>query len=128
MKGHGSASAILRAEGPGTGEALDLIAGNIHVDLAAYRAYVAGVSVQLTYQEFELLRLLVTRRDRIVPFDELIEDLWHGAQISTKRRLGVVICRLRAKLTNSRPYRIETIRGRGYGLVVPVSSPQEATR
>ena len=93
-------------------------AGNILVDVARYQASVGNRPVVLTYQEFELLRLLVGRLDRIVPFDELVDGLWHGDPVGTRRRLRVVVCRLRAKLDGAQPYRIETVRARGYGLTV----------
>jgi DNA-binding response OmpR family regulator len=97
-------------------EATILSAGDVHLDIARYQAFVGGKPVALTYQEFELLRLLLSKRDRILPYDELVQGLWHGATAGTHRRLGVVVCRLRAKLAGSWPYRIQTVRGRGYGL------------
>jgi two-component system alkaline phosphatase synthesis response regulator PhoP len=109
----------LEHTGPTPGrETPSLTAGNLHVNLEQYQASVAGSRVTLTYQEFELLRLLAEGRDRILSFDALIDELWHGSSIGTRRRLGVVICRLRAKLSGLWPYRIETVRSRGYGLTV----------
>ena len=102
-----------------------LSAGNIHIDAGRYQAFVGGSPVMLTYQEFELLWLLVAGRDRILSSDELIEQLWHNPGSDARSRLGVVICRLRAKLSKSWPYRIETIRSRGYGLTVPAGLATE---
>jgi len=103
-----------------THEAAALTAGNLHVDLEQYRAFVGETAVELTYHEFELLRLLVAGRDRILSYDELIEQLWRGSAAGNRKRLGVVICRLRAKLSALWPYRIKTVRSRGYGLTTPV--------
>lgn len=83
-----------------------------------YCAFVADQPVALTYQEFDLLRLLVAGRDRIIPYDELIAGIWRGEKPGTRRQLGVAVCRLRAKIAAARPYRILTVRGRGYGLTV----------
>ena len=118
-------TAVQPREPTATRDAPALTAGNLHVDLEQYQAFVSGTPVTLTYQEFELLRLLVAGRDRIVSFDDLIEQLWHGSNAGTRRRLGVVICRLRAKLSNSWPYRIQTVRSRGYGLTVPAGQSKE---
>jgi DNA-binding response OmpR family regulator len=109
-------TSLLSTGSPAPGEAPVLSAGNVRVDVARYQAFVAEKPVTLTYQEFELLRLLLGKPNRIVQYDELIEGLWKNPADGSRRRLGVVICRLRAKLSGSRPYRIQTVRGRGYGL------------
>ncbi len=106
---------------PAPDDATTLSAGNVRVDVARYQALVAGRPISLTYQEFELLRLLLGKPDRILSYDELMRGLWHGRGVGTRRRLGVVVCRLRAKLGGSEPYHIETVRGRGYGLTAPSS-------
>ncbi len=103
--------------GPSAGDGPEaLAAGNIVVDVASYRVTVDDAPVVLTYQEFELLRLLITQPDRIMPYELLARALWSSTGQKKVRRLGVVVCRLRAKLAASWPYRIETVRGRGYGL------------
>jgi two-component system response regulator VicR len=91
--------------------------GNVSVDLATYKASVAADPVNLTYQEFELLRYLADARDRVVSFDVLSGLLWGSTGPRQHRRLNVLVCRLRNKLRNSFPYRLETVRGRGYGLL-----------
>jgi DNA-binding response OmpR family regulator len=99
-----------------------LTAGNIAVDLDGFRVVVAEARVDLTFQEFELLKVLLSQPDSIVQYDELALALWGSAGGRKRRRLGVLICRLRAKLAASHPYRFETVRGRGYGLVAPLGN------
>jgi DNA-binding response OmpR family regulator len=91
-------------------------AGNLRVDTSTFRVFVGDEAVLLTYQEFDLLRVLFANRDRIVSYDELIEAIWPGERDGTRKQLGVAVCRLRARIAGSHPYRIETVRGRGYGL------------
>jgi DNA-binding response OmpR family regulator len=91
--------------------------GNVSVDLATFKAFVEVSPVNLTFQEFELLRYLADSRDRVVSFDALSSLLWGSPGPKHKRRLNVVVCRLRNKLRGSHPYRLETVRGRGYGLL-----------
>jgi len=91
--------------------------GNVSVDLATYKAFVGRKPVKLTYQEFELLRYLAEFRDRVVSFDVLSGLLWSTTGPRQIRRLNVLVCRLRSKLRDSAPYRLETVRGRGYGLL-----------
>jgi DNA-binding response OmpR family regulator len=93
-----------------------LSAGNIHASMARYQASVAGKPIDLTYKEFELLRLLLSSPDRILSYDDLVRVLWPEGGQGARLRLGVVVCRLRAKLAGSHPYRIQTVRHRGYGL------------
>jgi len=87
------------------------------LNLGNYRLQVDGRPVDLTYHEFDLLRLLAERIDHVVGFRELARALWQADGHREVRRLNVLAFRLRAKLADSWPYRIETIRGRGYGLV-----------
>jgi DNA-binding response OmpR family regulator len=100
-----------------------MLAGNIRLDVDGYRAFVGDRAITLSYQEFELLRMLASKPDRIISYDELVRGLWGDPGIGTRRRLSVVICRLRAKLSGARPYNIRTVRGRGYGLTA--TEPRE---
>lgn len=95
-----------------------LSAGNLSIDLDQYLVLIGDAPVDLTYQEFELLRLLFEGRDRILSYDELTSGLWNGHSADARRRLGVVVCRLRAKLDATWPYHIQTVRSRGYGLTL----------
>ena len=82
---------------------------------------VANALIDLTFQEFELLRMFVSQPDSVILYDELALALalWGSVGERTRLRLGVLLCRLRAKLAASHPYRFETVRGRGYGLLAP---------
>jgi DNA-binding response OmpR family regulator len=104
----------------------DLIeVGNLTLNLANYRVTVADQQVELTYHEFDLLRLLASQANRIVDFRELTQALWQAAGHKELRRLNVLAFRLRSKLAASAPYAIETVRGRGYGLVKAVGEERQ---
>jgi DNA-binding response OmpR family regulator len=98
-------------------ESGELILGNVSVDLATYKVRVGVRPARLTYQEFELLRYLADFRDRVVSFDVLSGLLWGTTGPKETRRLNVLVCRLRSKLRDSNPSRLDTARGRGYGLL-----------
>ena len=100
-------------------EARSLAVGNIVVDFDGFRVVVAGALIDLTFQEFELLRIFVSQPDSVILYDELALALWGSVGERNRLRLGVLLCRLRAKLAASHPYRFETVRGRGYGLLAP---------
>jgi DNA-binding response OmpR family regulator len=93
------------------------VLGNIALDLDAYRVTVAGIEVDTTYHELELLRLMCDQPDRIISFADLTRALWDSSDKAATRHLNVLIHRLRTKLADSAPYSIETVRGRGYGLL-----------
>jgi two-component system, OmpR family, alkaline phosphatase synthesis response regulator PhoP len=95
----------------------DLVFGNVRVNLKTFDVLVKDMEVNLTFFEFELLRVLCREVDRIIHYDELCQALWRSIGRKERRRLSVAICRLRAKLEASRPYRVETVRGRGYGFI-----------
>ena len=100
-------------------EAKPLTVGNIVVDFGGFRVMVANALIDLTFQEFELLRMFVSQPDSVILYDELALALWGFVGERNRLRLGVLLCRLRAKLAASHPYRFETVRGRGYGLLAP---------
>jgi DNA-binding response OmpR family regulator len=99
------------------GEPVELQLGNVKVDLGTFKVSVGPRPESLTYQEFELLRYLAGFKDRVVPFEALSGFLWGTQGPKETRRLNVLVCRLRSKLRDSVPYRLETVRGRGYGLL-----------
>jgi DNA-binding response OmpR family regulator len=93
--------------------------GNLTVNFAAYAVSLDGTAVELARHEFELLRVLCLQSGRIVKFDDLCSALWGSIGPKERRRLNVMVFRLRAKLAASSPYRLEMVRGRGYGLIAP---------
>ena len=91
--------------------------GNIRINLGTYGIQIKEDPVDLTFHEFELLRALGQEPDRVVRYDALCLKLWHSVGAAERRRLNVTMCRLRSKLAASWPYRVRTVRGRGYGLI-----------
>ena len=86
-------------------------------DLETLEAHVEGRRVCMTRQEFEILALLVERKNTIVNQDTMCQAIWGNAGPREAKRLAVIISRLREMLADSYPYVIETVRSRGYGLV-----------
>jgi len=91
--------------------------GNLSVNLDNYRVAINGDIVDLTYHEIELLHLLMENAGRILSYETLSRSIWGNAERVTTRHLNVLVHRLRSKLAGSNPYWIETVRGRGYGLL-----------
>ena len=91
-------------------------ADGVRIDLARRVVTVRGEPVQLTYLEFELLRMLATSPGRVYSRQTLLEKLWGGAQFRDPRTIDVHVRHLREKIERnpSEPEYIFTVRGVGY--------------
>ncbi len=93
-----------------------LVAGDLEVDLGRHTVTRAGVPVNLTPKEFDLLAFLVKNRGRVFSAERLLGEVWGYANPVDPRTVAVHIRSLREKLEDdpSRPVLIETVRGVGY--------------
>src|SRR5687767_6622625 len=99
---------------PRDGETIE--ADGLRIDLARRAVDVEGRAVQLTYVEFELLRILASNRGRVYTRQMLLEALWGSSEYREPRTIDVHIRHLREKLERdpSEPELIFTVRGVGY--------------
>ncbi len=96
--------------------------GRFEILLAERRLQVDGQAVTLGSRAFDLLAALVTRRDRVVPKEELIEVVWPGLVVEDNN-LQVQISALRKVLGTQA---IATVPGRGYQFTVAAAAPVQA--
>jgi DNA-binding response OmpR family regulator len=91
-------------------------AQGLTIDLARRVVEVGGNRVQLTYVEFELLRILASHPGRVYSRRMLLEALWGGADYREPRTIDVHVRHLREKLEPdpAEPEYILTVRGVGY--------------
>ncbi|MEW6106687.1 MAG: helix-turn-helix domain-containing protein, partial [Bacillota bacterium] len=77
---------------------------------------VRGVRTELTPKEFELLRVLVANRGKVLTRDFLLEKVWGYEYGGDTRTVDVHVRRLRQKIEedDSRPTYIQTVHGVGY--------------
>lgn len=95
-----------------------LEAGEITLKVAEYQVSVRGKQVNLTHKEFELLKLLMSNKGRVLKRDLLLEKIWgYDTEIDT-RTVDVHIRYLRQKIEEdpANPRYIKTTRGVGYFL------------
>ena len=92
-----------------------LRAGDIMIDITNYEAYKGGEKLSLTLKEFELLKVLVLSRGKVLTRDFLLDRIWGYEYYGETRTVDVHIRHLRQKL-GEEPY-IETVRGVGYRFV-----------
>ena len=102
-----------RQPGP-EGEVISV--GELTITPARRTVEVRGEKVQLTYVEFELLRILASHPGRVYTRRMLLEALWGGADYREPRTIDVHVRHLREKLEldPAAPEYILTVRGVGY--------------
>ena len=92
--------------------------GVLCIDLAAHEVTVDSRPVQLTQQEFALLRFLCQNRGRVYSRQQLLERVWGVDYYGTSRTVDIHVRRLRMKL-GSAVDGLETVRGVGYKIKTP---------
>ncbi len=112
--------AVLRRAQPDTSPAaLSLIqAGDLAIDLAQRRVTVAGLQIDLTPIEYQILALLARHPGQVLTHAQILHDVWGEAYSTENHYLWVHIAHLRQKLepNSKRPRYILTERGVGYRL------------
>lgn len=103
--------AVLRRCGPKAAHALE--SGSLVLDQDAHTVTVDGQRVNLTFKEFELLRLFLSSPGIVFTRDQLFAQVWGMDHLAESRTVDMHIRTLRQKLG---PYgeRIATVRGVGY--------------
>lgn len=100
-----------------------LTCGDISLDPATRRVSVGIVSVTLVGREFALLEYFLHHQDEALSRSRIIDEVWDWAFEGTPRIIDVYVSALRGHLGGgARTPRIETIRGVGYVLRLPVAT------
>jgi DNA-binding response OmpR family regulator len=88
----------------------------LRIDAARRAVTLDGEQVQLTYLEFELLRMLAGSPGRVFTRKALLDELWGGSDYRDPRTIDVHVRHLREKIERdpSEPEFIFTVRGAGY--------------
>jgi DNA-binding response OmpR family regulator len=94
--------------------------GALIVDFEAHTATRGATELHLTHREFEMLRYLAERRDRVVHRTDLLRDVWGIVDGSTTRSVDFAVARLRRKIEPNppEPRFLRTVHGDGYSLTV----------
>jgi DNA-binding response OmpR family regulator len=89
---------------------------DLRIDTSRRTVQARGELVQLTYLEFELLRMLASSPGRVFTRKELLDELWGGSEFRDPRTIDVHVRHLREKVEHdpAEPALIFTVRGAGY--------------
>ena len=91
-----------------------LVYGDLVIDPAGRTVRRGEEEISLTYKEFELLRLLVSRRGTVLTRDEILAAVWDYNFVGETRTVDMHIKTLRQKLGEGY---ITTVRSVGYKMV-----------
>lgn len=72
--------------------------GNLTIDLNRYEIRKNGQVLELTLREFELLKYLAERENRVFSREQLLEEVWGYEYYGDIRTVDVTVRRLREKL------------------------------
>jgi len=95
--------ALRRAAGPAGDTAGRITVGPLVLDPVSHEATVHGTRVDLTPREFELLRVLLTHRGRVVTKGRLLRAVWGEAYQGEDSYVYVHVSQLRRKLGDADP-------------------------
>jgi two-component system alkaline phosphatase synthesis response regulator PhoP len=88
--------------------------GNLAIYTTRYEVTVDDWPVVLTLKEYELLKYLVTHKERVFTREFLLDAIWGYDYYGGTRTVDVHVGRLRTKIETSQYSYIKTVRGVGY--------------
>lgn len=93
---------------------------DIEIDCEKYEVRKNGEKIALTLKEFELLKMLVENRGKVLTRDFLLDKIWGYDYVGETRTVDVHIRHVRQKINDDEEgsgQMIETIRGVGYRFI-----------
>ena len=88
--------------------------GPLTMNLATYQVTLLGRTLDLTFMEHELLKLLARNPGRVFTRDEILARVWGYDYFGGMRTVDVHVRRVRSKLGQDHAWLIETVRSVGY--------------
>lgn len=92
---------------------------DIAIDLDSHEVRKGNTLIDMTYTQFKLLHLLISKRDYVFSREEILNKVWGEHAYVTNRTVDVHVKRLREKLGEQKHHSeyIQTIHGLGYRFV-----------
>ena len=92
----------------------DIMIMDLTINLAAHRAYVAGIDMHLIRTEFALLAELAQNQEAVVTHENLLARVWGPQYRDSNHYLHIYLGRIRKKLGTEMEPLLETVPGVGY--------------
>ncbi|NFO12870.1 response regulator transcription factor [Clostridium botulinum] len=109
--------AVLRRTYPGVDIEENLYESQgLKIDFDRHEVFINNQKIELTLKEFDLLKILIKNKGKILQRETLLDKIWGYEYIGETRTVDVHIRYLRKKIEedDKNPKFIETIRGVGY--------------
>ncbi len=121
----GELEPLVRSLRPARTVLAQLECGGVRLDPESQRVFLHERPIDLPLQEFHLLHLLMTHRDRVLTREQIRRELWPGLPDERSNTITVHIRRLRLRLGDDpwHPSIIATVRGKGYRFTAPGTDP-----
>ena len=99
---------------------------DIEIDKTRYELRRGGEVVPVEPKVFDLIRFLAENANRLITKDELVDEIW-GGRIVSDAALSTAIKSARRAMGEKdvRESRIQTVRGRGFKMLLPDADPPE---
>jgi len=96
-----------------------LVVGDLEIDPESHTVSRAGISLDLSPREFDLLHAMASQPEKVIAAEDLLSQVWGAEFVGQPQVVYVHIRWLRKKLEAdpNHPRRIMTVRGVGYKLV-----------
>ncbi|SFH58384.1 two-component system, OmpR family, alkaline phosphatase synthesis response regulator PhoP [Tindallia magadiensis] len=106
---------LRRVENTNQGDSKKLIIKNLEIDLIRHEVRVKGDLVELTLKEYDLLKILMSNKGKVLSRNYLLDEVWGYDYFGETRTVDVHIRNIRKKIGDDglEEY-IETVRGVGY--------------
>ena len=88
----------------------------LKIDFVNQKVKVDNRLIKLTPREYRLLVLLVKNKNKTVPYNKIMEEVWGKNYSGETKNIRIYVRRLRNKLRDSPPNMIVNKRGQGYML------------
>ena len=111
--------ALLRRSGnpPAQDDTTVTTASGLKIDAGSRRVHLEDREIALTAKEFDVLAVLASNHDKVVPRETLMNQVWDQNWYGSTKTLDVTIGRLRSKLEAAQAgERVVAIRGVGFRL------------
>jgi two-component system, OmpR family, alkaline phosphatase synthesis response regulator PhoP len=91
----------------------DIAHEDLIIDNRNYKVFIEEIEIKMTLKEFELLRMLLSNKEKVLTRDAILNKVWGYKYYGGTRTVDVHITNIRRKIKDY-GNNIETIRGVGY--------------
>jgi two-component system alkaline phosphatase synthesis response regulator PhoP len=91
-----------------------IVVGELILNLDKYELTINGLTIELTFKEYELLKILLENQNRVFSRNKLLSIIWGYNFYGGSRTVDVHMRRLRSKMLNPYDQMLKTVRNVGY--------------